>query len=79
MAHKTVYLETMGCQMNVLDSELVLGLLRRMGYVPTERFQGADLVLLNTCSVRQHAEDKVYWAPSAPTRRRTAGATRSSA
>ena len=59
-AQKTVYLETLGCQMNVLDSELVMGQLRRMGYVPTDRVGGADLVLINTCSVRQHAEDKVY-------------------
>ena len=57
---KTVYFETMGCQMNVLDSELVMGQLRRMGYETTGRIQSADLVLLNTCSVRQHAEDKVY-------------------
>ena len=59
-AQKTVYLETLGCQMNVLDSELVMGQLRRMGYAPTDRSGGADLVLINTCSVRQHAEDKVY-------------------
>ncbi|UCG31864.1 MAG: tRNA (N6-isopentenyl adenosine(37)-C2)-methylthiotransferase MiaB [Phycisphaerales bacterium] len=57
---KTVYLETMGCQMNVLDSELVLGQLRRAGYCLTDQFKTADLVLLNTCSVRRHAEDKVY-------------------
>jgi len=57
---KRVYLETMGCQMNVLDSELVLGQLLSAGYEPTEDFRAADLVLLNTCSVRQHAEDKVY-------------------
>jgi len=57
---KTVYLETFGCQMNVLDSELVAGQLAALGYSPTEDMRRADLVLLNTCSVRQHAEDKVY-------------------
>ena len=57
---KRVYLETMGCQMNVLDSELVLGQLTPLGYQPTDDFTTADVVLLNTCSVRQHAEDKVY-------------------
>jgi len=57
---KSYYLETMGCQMNVLDSELVAGQLRRMGYVRTSRAAEADVVLLNTCSVRQHAEDKVW-------------------
>lgn len=57
---KRVYLETMGCQMNKLDSELVLGQLRQLGYFPVDDFRDADVVLLNTCSVRQHAEDKVY-------------------
>jgi len=57
---KRVYLETMGCQMNVLDSELVLGQLCALGYEPVDDWRSADLVLLNTCSVRQHAEDKVY-------------------
>jgi len=59
-ASRTVYLETMGCQMNVLDSELVLGELLARGYRPIDDMLGADLVVLNTCSVRQHAEDKVY-------------------
>jgi tRNA-2-methylthio-N6-dimethylallyladenosine synthase len=55
---RTVYLETLGCQMNVLDSELVLGQLRACGYAPTGDMHAADLVLINTCSVRGHAEDK---------------------
>lgn len=59
--HK-VYLETVGCQMNVLDSELVLAALRRAGYDVTSDPHEADCVLFNTCSVRQHAEDKVYSA-----------------
>ncbi|UCG17351.1 MAG: tRNA (N6-isopentenyl adenosine(37)-C2)-methylthiotransferase MiaB [Phycisphaerales bacterium] len=58
MAGKTVYLETMGCQMNVLDSELVLGQLRTLGYQPTEDAANADVALINTCSVRDHAEQK---------------------
>lgn len=56
---RTVYLETMGCQMNVLDSELVLGELLARGFQPVDELLTADLVVLNTCSVRQHAEDKV--------------------
>ena len=56
---RTVYLETMGCQMNVLDSELVMGRLRALGYEPVEDMRRADVVLLNTCSVRDHAEQKV--------------------
>jgi tRNA-2-methylthio-N6-dimethylallyladenosine synthase len=48
----------MGCQMNVLDSELVMGQLLRMGYEPISEMVAADLVLINTCSVRDHAEHK---------------------
>jgi tRNA-2-methylthio-N6-dimethylallyladenosine synthase len=59
---KKLYLETVGCQMNVLDSELVVGALRRQGYVLTDEPTEADVVLFNTCSVRQHAEDKIYSA-----------------
>lgn len=50
----------MGCQMNVLDSELVMGQLHSMGYRPTDDMHAADVVLVNTCSVRDHAEAKVY-------------------
>ncbi len=57
---KTVYLETMGCQMNALDSELVLGGLLDRGYCLSDDLEAAQLVVFNTCSVRQHAEDKVY-------------------
>jgi tRNA-2-methylthio-N6-dimethylallyladenosine synthase len=57
-----LYLETVGCQMNVLDSELVVGSLRRQGYVLTHEPKEADVILFNTCSVRQHAEDKIYSA-----------------
>ncbi len=58
MRPKTVYLETMGCQMNVLDSELVMGRLRACGYHPIDDMAEADVVLINTCSVRDHAEQK---------------------
>jgi tRNA-2-methylthio-N6-dimethylallyladenosine synthase len=59
---KKLYIETVGCQMNVLDSELVVGSLRREGYILTHAVEDADVVLFNTCSVRQHAEDKIYSA-----------------
>ncbi len=59
---KRLYIETVGCQMNVLDSELVVGMLRRDGYVLTDQIEQADTILYNTCSVRQHAEDKIYSA-----------------
>jgi tRNA-2-methylthio-N6-dimethylallyladenosine synthase len=59
---KKLYIETVGCQMNVLDSELVVGSLRRQGYELTHDMTVADVILFNTCSVRQHAEDKIYSA-----------------
>src|SRR6202051_3933319 len=59
---KKLYIETVGCQMNVLDSELVVGSLRRQGYELTETTDEADVIFFNTCSVRQHAEDKIYSA-----------------
>lgn len=59
---KRLYMETVGCQMNLLDSELVLSALRRDGFELTDSVATADVVLFNTCSVRQHAEDKIYSA-----------------
>jgi len=59
MNRKTLYIETMGCQMNVLDSELVVGQLRASGYTLSDDITTADVVLINTCSVRDHAENKV--------------------
>ncbi|HMO25757.1 MAG TPA: MiaB/RimO family radical SAM methylthiotransferase [Tepidisphaeraceae bacterium] len=55
-----LYLETFGCQMNVLDSELVLGQLRAQGYESTDDRTDADIIVYNTCSVREHAEQKVW-------------------
>jgi tRNA-2-methylthio-N6-dimethylallyladenosine synthase len=57
---RKLYLETFGCQMNVLDSELVLGQLRAQGYEPVTDRDHADVILYNTCSVREHAEQKVW-------------------
>lgn len=57
---RRVYLETFGCQMNELDSELVAGQLRALGYSFTLDSAAADIVLFNTCSVREHAEQKVW-------------------
>ncbi len=54
-----IYIETYGCQMNVSDSELMLGVLGREGYVGTDNPADADVVLVNTCAVRDHAEQKV--------------------
>ncbi|MCL4221764.1 MAG: radical SAM protein [Phycisphaerales bacterium] len=60
MPARTVYLETFGCQMNELDSELVAGRLASLGYRLTSASDEADIVLYNTCSVREHAEQKVW-------------------
>lgn len=57
-----VYIETVGCQMNVLDSEMVVASLRQHGYQLVDSVDQADTILFNTCSVRQHAEDKIYSA-----------------
>lgn len=57
---RKLFLETFGCQMNVLDSELVLSQLRAHGYEETDSRDEADVVLFNTCSVREHAEQKVW-------------------
>ena len=56
----SVYLETFGCQMNVLDSQLVVSQLRGLGYRFTDAWRSADVVLYNTCSVREQAENKVW-------------------
>jgi tRNA-2-methylthio-N6-dimethylallyladenosine synthase len=57
---KSFYLETFGCQMNVHDSEKVIGTLMAQGYEQVETPEEADLVLYNTCSIRDKAEQKVY-------------------
>jgi tRNA-2-methylthio-N6-dimethylallyladenosine synthase len=55
----TVYVETYGCQMNVSDSELMLGKLAAHGYEAVDRPDGADVILVNTCAIRDHAEQRV--------------------
>jgi tRNA-2-methylthio-N6-dimethylallyladenosine synthase len=57
-----LYIETVGCQMNMLDSEMVVASLRRRGWEITPDIELADTILFNTCSVRAHAEDKIYSA-----------------
>jgi tRNA-2-methylthio-N6-dimethylallyladenosine synthase len=59
-SRRLAYVETYGCQMNVADTEMVLGLLQGAGYGRTEDPAHADLILLNTCAVREKAEEKVY-------------------
>src|SRR5437763_1749969 len=56
---RTVYIETYGCQMNVSDSELILGKLAKDGYRPVDTPEVADVILVNTCAIRDHAEQRV--------------------
>jgi tRNA-2-methylthio-N6-dimethylallyladenosine synthase len=60
--NKKLYIETVGCQMNMLDSELVVAALRKEGFELTGEVAEADTILFNTCSVREHAEHKIYSA-----------------
>ena len=57
---KKLFIETYGCQMNVADSEVVASVMGMAGYEPTETLDDADAVFLNTCSVRDNAEQKIY-------------------
>ena len=57
---KKLFIETYGCQMNVADSEVVASIMQMDGYEPTERIEEADAVFVNTCSVRDNAEQKIY-------------------
>ena len=57
---KKLFIETYGCQMNVADSEVVASVMRMAGYETCETLDEADAVFLNTCSVRDNAEQKIY-------------------
>ena len=57
---KKLYIETYGCQMNVADSEVVASVMKMAGYEPTDNEAEADAIFLNTCSVRENAENKIY-------------------
>ena len=57
---KKVYIRTFGCQMNFRDSEVICGLLRTMNYELSTKPEEVDIIIFNTCSVRQHAEEKVW-------------------
>jgi len=57
---KKFFIKTYGCQMNVHDSEYMAALLKGMGYIPTSSKEEADIILLNTCTVRKKPEQKAY-------------------
>ena len=54
------YVETYGCQQNEADSEKLRGYLSQCGYAMTEEAEGADVVVMNTCAIREHAEQRVF-------------------
>ncbi len=60
MEDKKLYIETYGCQMNVADSEVVASILGMDGYELTEDITESDAILLNTCSIRDNAEQKIH-------------------
>ena len=57
---KKLYIETYGCQMNVADSEVVASVMKMVGYEPADNEAEADAIFLNTCSIRENAENKIY-------------------
>lgn len=60
MIPKNLYIKSYGCQMNFYDSQRMVDILKPLGYAPIETPEGADLVILNTCHIREKAEEKVY-------------------
>jgi tRNA-2-methylthio-N6-dimethylallyladenosine synthase len=58
--HKSYFIETFGCQMNVADSELVEGMLQKEGFKPADNINSANAIFVNTCAIREHAEEKVH-------------------
>ena len=58
--NRTYVVETYGCQMNVHDSERIAGLLDEAGFIPVEPGTQADIVVFNTCAVRENADNKLY-------------------
>ena len=57
---RKLFIETYGCQMNVADSEVVASIMKMDGYSMTENIEEADAIFVNTCSVRDNAEQKIY-------------------
>jgi len=60
MSKNNIYIETYGCQMNFADTELVMGILKNQGYQLARDIESANVILLNTCSIRDNAEQKIY-------------------
>ena len=57
---KQLFIETYGCQMNVGDSEIVVSIMQKEGYVYSDKIEDADVILINTCSIRDNAEQRIW-------------------
>ncbi|MBQ2429497.1 MAG: hypothetical protein II274_01465 [Alistipes sp.] len=57
---RKLFIETYGCQMNVGDSEIVVSIMQKEGYIYTEKIDEADVILINTCSIRDNAEQRIW-------------------
>ena len=57
---KKYYIKTLGCQANIADSNTITGILESLGFEPTKDIENSNLIIINTCSIRQKSEDKVY-------------------
>ena len=66
----TAYVETYGCQQNEADSERIRGMLAESGYQICNEAEGADVVVMNTCAIRENANQRVFGTPSVAIRRR---------
>ena len=60
IGHSKLYIETYGCQMNVADSEVVVSILNKQGFGLSDDYKDADLILINTCSIRDNAEQRIF-------------------
>ena len=60
MKMKTLYIQTIGCQMNIYDSEQIVSILETLGYRSTPLIEAADLIIANTCSIREKAQQKAF-------------------
>ena len=57
---RKLFIETYGCQMNVGDSEIVVSIMQQEGYFYTDKIEEADIILINTCSIRDNAEQRIW-------------------
>ena len=57
---RKLYIETYGCQMNVGDTEIIVSIMQQEGFIYTDKIEEADIILVNTCSIRDNAEQRIW-------------------